>query len=884
MKTKTTLLTFVLLMSVNLSAQKQFSSLAKRVSINVQSERLSKVLKQLELQGGFTMAYSGGTVDDTRLITLHAKSEPLSRVLDQIFKGTEVLYREMGDKVLLYAKEEGEMLITQTVRGTVIDPVSNQPIIGANVIIPASEPLMGASTDVFGRFRIEEVPVGRQNFQITFMGYKTKALSNVVVDAGKEVVLNIGLEESVTELEQIVVTANIDKSIPLNEMAMVSAKSFTVEETSKYAGSFNDPARMATSYAGVSGSSDDTDNSIIIRGNSPRGLLWRLEGLEIPNPNHFASDGASSGAISMLNSNVLANSDFMTGAFPAEYGNAFSGVFDLKLRNGNNENREYAIQAGLLGVDASFEGPLRRASNLNLPNASYLINYRYSTISMLESLGLNISDEGDRVPAFQDIAFKFHMPTQKLGTFSFYGLGGRSESLEANDITFLGQSYRPRDEETYKMGLLGFSNTYNISSQTFLESSVSHSITKYDYFYETLNVSDDQQSANIFVNDVENYKNTALKFAATLNTKFNSRHSSKFGALYTHFGYNLNSLGYSDDETLTYQSNDKGSMGMFQSFYNHKLNLSNQLTITGGFHYLRLDLNGQDSFEPRLGLKWQFASDQALSFGFGVHSRREETSLYLTQLSNNLGSLTRPNSNLDLAKALHYVIGYDRNIGKDFHLKVEAYYQDLFDIPVSSDPISDYSSLNQEDAFQRLSLINEGTGRNYGLELTFEKFLSKGYFFLLTGSLYESKYTTLAGIEYDTRYSSKYNTNLVAGREIELGGVGKEKVLNLGIEAVFSGGPRVREIDLTESINQGRTVYVPSSPFSRQLKDYTRFDFQVAFKVNKRKLTHEIRLDVQNVTSRSNVIFESYDPSTQQIISTGFSGEIIPVLSYKVIF
>ncbi len=884
MKIKTTLLTLVMLISVNLSAQNQTVHLAKTLSINAQSEKLSAVFKLLELQAGFTMTYSSGVVNDNRRVTISASNKPLSAILESIFQGTNVLFKELGDKVLLFVPGEEEFTgLMQTVRGRVIDPESNQPVIGANVIIPNSEPLLGASTDLDGYFKIENVPVGRQNFRITFLGYKTKMLSNISVDSGKEVVLNVGLEESVTELEEVVVVAEIDKSIPLNEMALISAKSFTVEETSRYAGSFNDPARMATTYAGVTGSTDDTENSIIIRGNSPRGLLWRLEGMEIPNPNHFATDGASSGAISMLNSNVLANSDFMTGAFPAEYGNAFSGVFDLKLRNGNNEKREYAIQAGLLGVDASFEGPIKRTST-DIANASYLINYRYSTITVLESLGLDIAGEGEQVPAFQDLAFKLNVPTRKLGTFSIYGLGGISEASDVGTNFFQGQRFDAEETEKYTLGLMGISNVVNLSQRSFLETSLSLTHTRYDYFEEQFRLSDDRQSAYVYMDDTEDYKNDALRFSSAYSKKHNARHSSKMGLIYSQLKHKLNSFGQSDRNVTSYQSSENGDYGMIQGYFSHKVNLTDQLAMTGGFHYLRLGLDGQDSFEPRFGLKWQFAPNQSFSFGFGVHSRREEASLYFTELAIDQTTFIQPNTKLDLAKARHYVIGYDRNFGSNVHLKLEAYYQDLYNIPVSSNPFSQYSALNQEDAYQRLTLINAGKGENYGLELTFEKFLSKGYFFLFTGSLYESKYETLGGIKYNTRYNGKYNLNFVAGREFNLGRGDRKKTLNIGLETVFAGGTRVREIDLQSSIDQGGTVYFRDSPFGRQLQDYQRVDFQIALKTNRKKVTHELKLDVQNLTSRTNVVFERFNPDTQQIEARGFAGELIPVLSYKLIF
>lgn len=873
---KTTLLAALLLMASYCLSQTRESKLNLRVSFEMEHEPLANALKQIEDLGGFNFAYSNQDIDLNRMVTLSVNEETILAILRQIFPGNDLNFSERGNKILIVKVKPPT--IFQTVRGTVVEAETKQPIPGANVIILNSDPLLGASTDLYGRFKIEKVPVGRHSIRGTFSGYRPFFIENLSVDAGKETVLEISMTESVTELETIVVTAELDKARPINDMAVVSAKSFTVEETSKYAGSFNDPARMATTYAGVVSSNDDTDNGIIIRGNSPRGLLWRLEGVEIPNPNHFASDGASSGAISMLNSNVLTNSDFLTGAFPAEYGNAFSGVFDLKLRNGNNEKREYAIQAGLLGIDASFEGPIKRSNGKNIPNASYLVNYRYSTISLLENLGLNIAEEGVSVPAYQDLSFKLNIPTLAAGTFSLYGLGGSSDTNEQFDELNNSQVFQLQESEKYRLGLLGLNHVINVGEKSFLETSASYSVSQYDFFLEGVN------NAQVFEEDVEDYRNETTKLATTYQTKFSAKHSTKVGLVYTDFSYDLNSLGFEEDGVQRYQSSESGNFGMWQSFISHKFNLSNELTLTGGFHYIRLNLAGQDNLEPRFGLRWQFNEDQALSFGFGLHSRKEETSLYFTELFRADLTAYQPNRDLGLAKAKHFVVGYDRDFAGDFHLKLEAYYQDLYDIPVSSDPGSFYSSLNQENAFQREPLISEGKGRNYGIEVTFEKFLSNGYFFLVTGSVYNSQFKTLSGDWYSTRYNGKYSANAVGGKEFQLGSASKQKTMNIGLETVFGGGTRATEIDLPSSIAQQETVFIGDRPFGRQLDDYVRIDFQIALKTNKKGLTHEWKIDVQNLTSRSNIVSERFSRAAGAIVPSSFSGEIIPVLSYKLTF
>ena len=181
----------------------------------------------------------------------------------------------------------------------------------------------------WGEFKLSKVPVGRTTLAVSYLGYESLTLREIMVTSGKELVLNLEMTESTKNMNEVVITAAHDKTQAFNEMATVSARSFTVEETGRYAASYFDPARMAQTFAGVSvgGSTSDLFNEIVVRGNSPKGILWRLEGVEIPNPNHFGGLGSSGGAISMLSSSTLANSDFYTGAFPTEFGNCLIRCF-----------------------------------------------------------------------------------------------------------------------------------------------------------------------------------------------------------------------------------------------------------------------------------------------------------------------------------------------------------------------------------------------------------------------------------------------------------------------------------------------------------------------------------------------------------------------------
>ena len=256
---------------------------------------------------------------------------------------------------------------TQTIRGQVTDVASGEPMTGATIMVDGQTD-MATVSDADGRFAIPKVPVGRHTVRVSFVGYEPLELKEQLLSSGKEMVLDLKMTESISTLDEVVVKPQVNKQLPLNEMAQVGARMFSVEEASRYAGGVSDPARTASMFPGVAGSG--VYNGISIHGNSPQMLQWRVEGVEVNNPNHFADITMAGGGIfTSLNGTVLANSDFMTGAMPAEYGNALSGAFDMKMRTGNNTKYEHAVQLGTLGVDFASEGPIGKESK-----ASYLVN------------------------------------------------------------------------------------------------------------------------------------------------------------------------------------------------------------------------------------------------------------------------------------------------------------------------------------------------------------------------------------------------------------------------------------------------------------------------------------------------------------------------------
>ncbi len=761
--------------------------------------------------------------------------------------------------------------LTQTVRGTVVDRLVKSPITGAIVQVINLVPSKGTATDLDGNFKLEAVPVGRQSFKITFLGYKEVILSDVAVTSGKEVVLYIEMDENVVMNKEVVISA--DKKVPLNDMSTVSARTVSVEETQRYAAAVNDPARAALAYAGVA-SVMDGNNFISIRGNAPNGLLWRMEGVEVPNPNHFSSPGAAGGGISILSAQLLANSDFVTGAFASEYGNASSGVFDLRLRKGNNEQTEFTFQAGVLGMDVAAEGPLSRKHR-----GSYLVNYRYSTLGLLGKMGI-LGDGG--VTTFQDLSYNIVLPTDKYGTFTFFGFGGlSSEVYKAKHDSTLWETDWDRYSSKFfaNTGASGMTWSKSMSDHSYLKVAAVASSTAIGY--KEIYTLNDYTTRETFFNS---YAQNKFTVSAVLTNKVNTHHTFRSGVIASHQGYKLNGHYYDEVDQVTKNfTNANGTTQVLQAFTQWQYRPTEKLTLNSGFHSLYLALNNKISVEPRASVRYALTDRQSVSLGYGLHSQVLPLAAYFTKTNFADGTSITTNTDLDLLKAHHLVLSYDRSIAQDLRVKVEAYHQWLYNLPVGASASSTYSLSNEIWDGVRDSLVSEGKGRNYGLEVTFEKFFSKGSYFLWSGSLFNSNYKTLEGVWRNSRYNGKYLVTFTGGKEWTLSEKRKGRVIGCNVKFIYAGGYYDSPINLTQSQMEGSTVYDEVNAFTEKMPDYFRTDIRVSVKRNYAKWTSTVSLDIQNVSNRKNVFNKYYD-ADKNSVEWNYQAPLIPVLSYRIEF
>ena len=777
--------------------------------------------------------------------------------------------------------------ISQNIRGTIIEKETRSEIAGANISI-LSNSLSGfnAQSDANGNFRLDAVPVGRHTLKITYIGYHEVIMPNVIVNSGKETILTIEMVEAVNKLEEITVIQK--KGEANNDMSSVSTRNFNMEEANRYAGSRGDPARMASNLAGVNGA-DDSRNDIVIRGNSPSGVLWRVEGINIPNPNHFAVPGTTGGPVSILNNKIFGNSDFMTGAFPAEYGNTNSGVFDIRLRNGNNEKHEFTAQFGILGMELAGEGPLNKKTG-----ATYLFTYRYSTLKVLAGLKLPIGTSA--VPAYQDASFKLNFPTKKAGNFSFFGIAGTSEIFvklsdkKYDEIELYGDNNRDQYLKT-SMGVLGFSHSKSINEKTLIKTTLAaygQEVVANDQIFYRDKIT--YVTDTIFPKMNYTFRFGKYAFNTNLTHKFNAKTTLKTGVIAEYLLFNLRDSNMIESiNKWDVRENYVGNTMLLQPFVQVKYKPSDKVAINLGLHGQYLTLNGSKSIEPRLGMRWNFANTQWLSFGYGMHSQMQPNYIYFHQVLNQSGKYEIVNKNLDFTRAQHFVLGYEKKIKSSSRIIIETYYQALYNVPVDTFR-SSYSSLNQGNMFDPPypgKLVNKGTGYNAGVEFTFERFFDRSFFFLFSACLYQSKYKGSDGVERNTDYSGNFIANVVAGKEFKIGS-GGNKVFTVSGKVTRAGGRRYSPVNVDASSAVGHMVEIDSLRNSLQFRDYFRVDMKIGYKVSSKKLTHEIAIDLVNIFNIKNILGLTYAPDPNNPGGSPIKEEyqlgFLPLFYYKVDF
>jgi hypothetical protein len=879
------LLLFLLLLLPVVTTAQTPSRLQQRVSVRVTNVTLDSLLSNLQSRYEVTFSFVRELIPLQSTVTIHAQQQPLSNVLQQALQGTGITFIETVTHIILRPPDNSSIpspedsVYTQTIQGTVRDRTLLLPIAGATVMI-TSIPGKGAITDENGRFQVMHIPVGRHEIQVRSMGYKSAQIPNVLVISGKQTVVPVTLEESALLTQEIQVKAPrlIDKDRTINPLTNVSSRIVLVEEANRFAGTRSDPSRMAANYAGIA-NLDDRNNDIIVRANNPFGVLWRVEGIDIPNPNHYTYINTSGGAFGVLNNNLLANSDFMSGAFPAEYGNKIAAVYDVRLREGNPEKHEFNAQAGLNGLELNAEGPINKKQE-----STYLVGYRFLNYDMLRKIGVDLNIDG--APKFQDLTFKLNFRDKRYGSFTFFGMGGKSRITYEEKV--VDKRILPRivvnthSRFSSDMGVLGLHYDHYFSAYTTgrLDIALSGSsiISKREIAF----------SDNYRQKDFEgSFREQDLYFSYTLTHKWNNQHLLKAGINYAPRQYKYFLTKLINDTSHLYMLNidDRVTMKLLQGYVHWQYKATPAITFNTGLHYQQLFFNNSVALEPRFSAEWQLQAQHRLKVGYGLHHQMQPVYIYINRNYNPVSQTYTPaNTNLGFTGSHHAILEYDYSYNKYLRFKTAAYYQYLTKVPVTATP-SFYSAINEgleHNDYVPDTLVNKGKGRNYGIEFTIEKFLHRHYYFLLTTSLYNSQYRTLLNKWYNTAYNGNYIINFCGGFEIPVGKKSKN-TFSIDGRIIQAGNKRQLPVDLAASIKAHNTMVATDGFYENRYPDYSRIDFKLSYRINGVKATHQFFIAADNLLGKKNVLDTWYAPLIEDLITDHQMG-LFPYAGYKISF
>ena len=792
--------------------------------------------------------------------------------------------------VMLVAVVAGVLLpqsvVAQTIKGSVTDAITGEALIGAAVKVAELKDA-GGITNIDGEFSITITQPGRYTIETSYMGYEPSVLKEVLVAGAKDVVLDITLRESSTDMNEVVIKPRVNKESTVNPTALVGGMMLSMEEASRYAGGYNDPARLVTAFAGVAGQGDG--NGISVHGNAPQFMQYRLEGVEIFSPNHFADlYSAGFGMVSALNSNVITNSDFFVSTFNSSYNNALSGVFDVRMRAGNNSKFENGVQVGSVGIEWTSEGPISKKNN-----SSFIFNYRYGFSTIARKLKL-IDTYGSQYD-FQDLSFKLNFPTKKAGTFSAFALGFIDKSWDVElDIEDIHSIYDASDQEgSLYNALLGASHKIHFDNKWTWRTTAAYNMqhNKVDMEYWGLNFDANHKPIGF---EGKDYPFSYLKqnedravFNTELSKQINPRWLLQLGGEYSHRFFDLNFRTaenvYEPVSPTPYYAT-KDNTGLASIFWSNLWkptdNLSFNIGLSGSYFLLSKDF----SIEPRASMKWEPGKRHSISLGYGLHSMIEKLDAYFFRNADG----TMANKDLGLSKAHHLLTTYMYKFTDNLNLRFNAYYQYGFDTPVGING-STFCTVNRLFNYIEEPLVNEGNTRNYGADITLEHYMSRGFYGQVNGSLFKSEYRGLDKKWRNQLYDRGYMVKVLGGKEWMIG-KRKQDVFNVSVKYTLQGGLRHTPIDVdamkanvAAGIINDQPIYKEDEAMTLQFDPTSILDLTVSYKINRKNVGHTIAFEGVNILQHETPYAVHYDLGTGQL-RVDKSGISLPNIYYRIDF
>jgi hypothetical protein len=778
---------------------------------------------------------------------------------------------------LLFTQFLSAQTPTQTVRGRVVGFENNEPLVGASVSLTGTK--WATLTDTLGVFKIENVPVGRYNLGVSCVGYKPYEIQEVWVQSGKELVLDISVNQSNQNLETFTTSAS---RFGMQTVLSISKS----EDYLKYPANFNDPARMITYLPGAA-TDNDQGNNISVRGNTPNAMQWYLEGAEIVNPNHLSNAGtpsdrttANGGGVLMLGANMMESANFYKGAMSADKGGALTSIMDLRLRKGNDSKRQTTVSLGLIGTEVGTEGYFTgnrgQRTGDSKARASYLVHYRYSTIGLLSKMGVPL---GDEAITYQDLTYNLNFPTQKAGNFNVFGMHGFSDNVFKNKVRKEWETEKDSQDISFKnlVNVVGLKHMIGVG-----KNAVWNTVVAYSGLKNSRDAVGFDSLKNIMA--TENLENNHAKLF--LKTKVDWQLGQ--GMLQAGLVYKDESIEtpyiYKIGSTNS-QGKTSGHDTWVQPFLEWNSKAGEKLQYHVGFRYSTLTKAKGFDLEPTMGLQYNLGNSGDISFNFSRQSQSLSPIVYAfiaAPLNGNFHTTKSNNVNLN------YHFAMNDKAGVDFGL----FYQFITSIPQATNRLTALDELdNVKTSYSEIA--NFATGRNIGAEIDFNGNLLKGYHWRFNTTIYNAKITNTGllssvpssvngSLERNSRYNGRYIVNALAGKEWTVG-KNQNKFWGINAHILMRGGFRETPIDEAASKKANQTVYDYTKPFSSQLKDYFRTDVSMYFKRNRLKWSSTLQLDIQNVTNQQNEAWHYFDRFQKKVV-TKYQLGMIPNLSYKVEF
>jgi hypothetical protein len=717
-----------------------------------------------------------------------------------------------------FAQGDTVLAHSEIIRGTVYAVGSHQPLSFARISVVGKG--KGAVSNGDGEFRIN-IPVGHYIVKAVANGY-APSTQEVNVSSAHQSIIDFELKELISKGDTVIVTGS-NALDPVNKNASISVTPFSIQDVNRYAAAFQDPSRMAENFAGVFGRGT-TNNYITVRGGSPIELLWRLDGIDIPNPNHFGKFGSTGGLVSAINSEMLGNSDFFTGAFPAQYGTKMSAVFDLHTRNGNDEKYEGTAQVSLAGTELMLEG----ATPL-IDGSSFLVSYRHSTISLLQDVGLL---DFTTLPNFDDAMAKLHFKVSGSDQLNITGLWGRA-SIDLRNTA--------HDELGSGSGILvGGIDWQHIFSDKFI--------------------------THVLVNHVENSFNEGLGFNIE-NTKlvYNTvKTITDYSPSVEHnfeLGLTAQKVNFTTNQLQGYNVQFSQETNLYQGYLNWNWHVVPELVLNSGIYSQYISYDSDNSVEPRLSLSYSPSEEHTFSVAYGVHRQPEP---------------------IQFTQSLHYVVGYTMHPSPNLLLKLEGYEKDYSHVPVHASILDLYSYLNEgfAERINYIDLVNTGIGKTYGAELTIMKHYGDGYYITMTTSYVRQQFAGSDGILRYGSFDNIYIINFLSGYDIP---VGRNNVLTLSEKFTIAGGGMYTPIDLQKSSESGHTVLDSANVFGARNPPYVRLDINAEYHINWTSSSLMIYASIINALSIDNVLDRRFNvmPDGTPYNEEYYDLPFLPILGVK---